>query len=104
MPLCPRNAIDLDVERAMPRRHADKAARRRIMRKISCIDGVDRGEMRRISAIHIAFDDIIERGTRRRKTKLHLFENDLGLAFDRQALDFAGRRVVGRRAEYSTRI
>jgi hypothetical protein len=39
----PRDAIDLDVEQAVPGQDADEAAGRRIVGKISRVDGVERG-------------------------------------------------------------
>src|SRR6266436_1447262 len=98
------NAIDLHVERAVPGRHADEAARRRIRRKIPRVDRIDGLEMRRIGAIHGALDDLVERRAGRGQAELHLLEHELGLAFDRQALDLAGRRIVRRDVRHEHEI
>src|SRR5215471_10545984 len=55
------NAVHLHVERTVPGRDADEAARRRVRWKVPRIDRIDRLEMRRIGAIDVAPDDSIER-------------------------------------------
>src|SRR5262249_31924234 len=90
------DAVDLHVERTVPGGHADEAARRRVRRKIPRVDRIDGPEMRRVGAIHVALDDLVERRAGRRQAELHLLEHDLGLSFDRQALDLAGGRIVRR--------
>ena len=79
----PRDAIDLDVERAVPGQDADEAARWRIVREIARVHGIDRREIFGVDAIHIALDDIVEGRARRGQAKLDLLKLDLGLAFDR---------------------
>src|SRR5262249_34458527 len=44
------NAVDLHVERTVPGRHADEAARRRVRWKLQRVDRIDRLEMRRVGA------------------------------------------------------
>src|SRR5262249_30970634 len=56
-----RDAIDLDVERSVPGRDADEAARRWISREIARIHLVDGREVRRVGAEHLAFDHLGER-------------------------------------------
>src|SRR6266511_1936389 len=62
-----RDAVHLDVERAVPRRDADEAARRRVYREIPRVDGVDGREVRRVGAIDVALDDLLERRAGRRQ-------------------------------------
>src|SRR5262245_48853465 len=98
------NAIDLHVERTVPGRHADEAARRWVRGKIPRIDRIDRLEMRRVGAIHGALDDPVERRAGRRQAELHLLEHDLRLPLDRQALDLARGRIVGRDVRHKDEI
>src|SRR6516162_3068012 len=98
------DAIDLHVERAVPGRHADEAARRRVRREIPRVNRIDRLEMRRVRAIHGALDDPVERRAGLGQAELHLLEHDLGLAFDRQALDLAGGRIVRRDVRHKDEI
>jgi hypothetical protein len=54
-----------------------------ILRKISFIDGVHDPELLDRSAVDVAFENLVQRRSRGLKTKLHLFENELGLTFPR---------------------
>src|SRR5262249_36228825 len=98
------NAVDLHVERAVPGGHADEAARRRIRREIPRVDRIDGLEMRGVGAIHVALDDFVERRAGRRQAELHLLEHDLRLPLDRQALDLARGRIVGRDVRHEDEI
>src|SRR6516165_659509 len=98
------NAVDLHVERTVPGRHADEAARRWVRGEIPRVDRIDGLEMRRVGAIHGALDDPVERRAGRGQAELHLLEHDLGLAFDRQALDLAGGRIAGRDVRHKDEI
>src|SRR5262249_42092712 len=98
------NAVDLHVERTVPGRHADEAARRRIRWKIPRVDRIDGLEMRRVGAIHGALDDPVEGNGGRGQGGLQLLEDDVGLAFGRQALDLAGGRIAGRDVRHKDEI
>jgi hypothetical protein len=56
-----RDAIDLHIERPVPSGYEDQTARRRVNQKIARIHPIDRREMSRVVAIHIAFDHLVER-------------------------------------------
>src|SRR5882757_2453633 len=93
-----RDAIDLDVERPGPFRNADEDARRRILREVAPVDGIDCRKMAGRGAEDVALHHVVERGAGGLQTALHLLENELGLALDRHPQDFAGFRIERRQS------
>jgi len=74
--------------------HADEAARRRIFGKIARVNRVDGVEILGVRAVHVALDDVVERGAGGHQAKLDLLKLDLAL--DRPSFNLAGRRIERR--------
>src|SRR4029079_9012671 len=88
----------IDFEATGPGRHIDEDPCRRIFRKLTRIDRVDRGELLDRSAINIALQNLVQGRASRLQTKLHLFNDDLGLPLDRRVDDLAGRWIERRKS------
>jgi hypothetical protein len=54
------DAIDLDIERSVPRRNEDEAPGWRILRKITRIDGIDGFEVGRVGAVNGTFYHFVQ--------------------------------------------
>jgi len=79
--------------------------RRGFAREIAFVDGVERCEVRGFGrAINIALEYLRERRPGGFETFLHLHEDDLGLALERQTFDLAGAGIERWQAgqEYKT--
>jgi len=57
-----------------------------------------------IGAIHVALDDVVERGAGGLEAKLDLFELDFDLPLDRQQLDLAGVWIVRRNVRHEDEV
>src|SRR6516225_1765513 len=77
-----RDAVDFDIETSEPLWHADKNPRRRVFRKIPCVDRVDGGEFFRRGAVDVALEDVVQRGTCGFDAEFQLLHNQLSLPFD----------------------
>src|SRR3569832_710313 len=91
------DAVDLDVEMTRPGRHVDEDPRRRVLRKVSCIDRIDDREFLDRGAVDVALENVIQRRSGDFETQFHLLEHDLGLALDWSIDDLAGRRIEWRK-------
>src|SRR5262249_40408308 len=100
----PREAVDLDVEGAVPGQHADEAACRRIAREVARVDLVDRGEVDGVGAIDVTLEDFLKRGAGCGEAELDLVELDFHLTYDRKRFDLAGLGIVGRDVRHEHHI
>jgi hypothetical protein len=91
------NTVDLDVKRSGPGGNADKYPGGRVRGKITSIDRIDGCEFLNRGAIHVAFEHVLQERARRLEAELHLFQNKLGLAFDRGFDHLSGVGVEGRK-------
>src|ERR1700753_3227408 len=69
------DAVDFDVEAAVPGGNADENPSRPVLREILAIDLVDVGEQLDGRAVDVAFETVVQRGTRRLKHQLDLLEH-----------------------------
>ena len=90
----------------MPRlgRNIDEDPGGRIIRKITGINGINGRKIFDRSTVNITFQDMIHIGACGFQAKLHLFQNEFGLPFNRRIHDFAGFRVKRRKAGNINRI
>lgn len=99
------NALDLDIE--AEELGADRGAGGGGVAEVADVDLVHLLEILggELGEIDAGADDILEIGAGRSEDLLHIFENQLGLACDGAALDFAGggvpRRLAGDKDEFS---
>jgi hypothetical protein len=77
-----RNAIHLDVEPSWQCGNANVNPRGWVPWKVSSIDRVDRCKFLDRRAIHVAFEHVLQRRSRRLQAKLELFQNQFRLALD----------------------
>jgi hypothetical protein len=98
------DAVGLDVERARPGRDAHEDPGRRVLRKISGVDGIHRRELLDRGAIDVALQDLIEGGTGGLEAQLHLLHNQLRLALDGSLDDLPRLRIEGWEARHINRV
>src|ERR1700694_4517119 len=92
------DAVDLDIERPGPFRHADEDAGRRIFREVTRVDRVDGREVFCRRAVDVALHHVAQRRACGLQAQFHLFEDQYGLALDRYRENLAGLRVERRQA------
>ena len=78
------HSVDLDIERAGPLRDAEEDSGRRVLGEVAFVDLVEGLEALGGYAEHVALQHVIEVRPRRLQRCLHLFEDALGLAFERR--------------------
>src|ERR1700742_1247559 len=77
------DAVDFDVEAAVPGGNTDEDPRRPVLREILAVDLVDVGEEIDRRAVDVAFEDIVQRRAGRLEHQLNLLQDRLGLCLDR---------------------
>src|SRR5205823_14954467 len=69
----------------------------RVFGKVSSVDSVDCCKFLNRRAIHIAFEDVLQRRPRRLEAKFHLLQNKFGLALDWRFNHFSGAGIEWRK-------
>src|SRR5580704_19024094 len=93
-----RDAIDFDVEAAVPGGDANEDARREVLREVFPIDLIHIAEQFDRRAVDVALQHVVQRRTGRLERPLHLLEYQFSLAFDGAgSLDDLARLRVERR-------
>src|ERR1019366_9974225 len=77
------DAVDFDIERPGPFRDVDEDAGGRILREVMPVDRVDSREVFGGCKIDVALHYVLQRGARRLQAQFHLFEDQFGLALNR---------------------